>query len=66
MDSKYYDLIEKLYSTEATFYTLFGASIAEAKIIGLSGDYVILETSLGGQNLTVHSHYSQVEVIGSV
>ncbi|EOG1477125.1 hypothetical protein CGJ01_22575 [Vibrio parahaemolyticus] len=66
MNSNYYDLIEKLYNDGATFYTLFGASIAEATIIGLSGDYVILETSLGGQNLTVHSHFSQVEVIGSV
>lgn len=65
MESQYYDLIKRLYDENKTFYTMFGASIAKAKIVGLSGDYVILMAKHGEQDIQVHCHFSQVEVIGS-
>lgn len=65
MESKYYELIKRLFDEGKDFYTMFGASISQAKIIGLSGDYVILATKQGEQNLQVHCHYSKVEVVGA-
>lgn len=65
MESNYYQIIEKLFNDQTTFYTMFGASISPAKIKALSGDYVILSAKHGEQNIDVHCHYSQVEIIGS-
>ncbi len=66
MDSKYYELIQRLFNEQSDFHTMFGTSIAPAKIKALSGDYVILNTKHGEQNIDVHCHYSQVDVISRV
>lgn len=64
METKYYKLIKRLFDKQKTFYTMFGASITPAEIKALSGDYVIIAVKHGDQNINVHCHYTQVEVIG--
>ena len=64
MENRYYELIKRLFDEQKTFYTMFGASISPAKIKALSGDYVILSAKHGDQDINVHCHYTQVEVIG--
>ncbi len=65
MDSNYHELIQRLYNEGKTFYTMFGASVSPATIVGLSGDYAILNAKHGEQEIQVHCHYTQIEVIGS-
>lgn len=65
MDSNYYILIKKLYDQGVSFYTMFGASVAPAKIKALVGDYAILEIEHGDQEVDVHCHYTKIEVVGN-
>jgi hypothetical protein len=66
MESQYYEVIKRLYEEDKTFYTIFGSNVSEAKIVGLSGDYAIISAKINEQNVRIHCHFSQVEVIGSL
>lgn len=63
MNSKFYDVIIDLYEEGKTFYLAVAEGVRACKIIGLSGDYVIIDTKISDRDVTVHMHYSQIQII---
>ncbi len=63
MDSNFYEVIKQAFEKNKKFYTIFGSSIVETKVVGLSGDYVMLMIRHGEQNLKIHCHYTNVQVV---
>lgn len=63
MNSQFLKRLNDLFLNKKDFYTMFGGTIAQARIVGLVGDYVILRAKHAGNDMRVHCHFTKVEVL---